>query len=43
MYKSLEDYDEAAIYYDKALQVYEDVYSYPLVSYRHVVRIISQH
>ena len=26
MYKSLEDYDEAALYYDKALQVYEDVY-----------------
>lgn len=25
MYKSLEDYDEAAIYYDKALQIYEDV------------------
>jgi singapore isolate B (sub-type 7) whole genome shotgun sequence assembly, scaffold_4 len=25
MYKSLEDYDEAALYYDKALQIYEDV------------------
>ena len=25
MYKRLEDYDEAAIYYDKALQIYEDV------------------
>lgn len=25
MYKSMEDYDEAAIYYDKALQIYEDV------------------
>ena len=25
MYKSMEDYDEAAIFYDKALQVYEDV------------------
>ena len=27
MYKSLEDYDEAAIFYDKALQIYEDVIS----------------
>ena len=27
MYKSMEDYDEAAIYYDKALQIYEDVRS----------------
>ena len=25
MYKSMEDYDEAAIYYEKALQIYEDV------------------
>ena len=25
MYKSLEDYDEAALFYDKALQIYEDV------------------
>ena len=31
MYKSMEDYDEAAIYYDKALQIYEDVELYEFV------------
>lgn len=43
MYKSLEDYDEAAMYYDKALQVYEDVCSVVFLMSRPAGKITNRH